>query len=217
MTKRAKTRDEGGPGAGAPASSSPDGGRGRGVRAGDTVSGRGRFGRFRARHPVLCAVVIFAVLMGLFYGFIYSPYVGSESFQPYLALIAKGSGGILRVLGQEISVVDTLVSSPDFSMEIVRGCDAVEPVAAFVAAVLASPVSLWAKVPGILIGAAAMLLINFVRIVSLFFVGIHFPQALDIMHLDIWQATFIVLAICFWAAWVQWATRPGRRQPDAVG
>jgi exosortase/archaeosortase family protein len=162
-------------------------------------------------------VVIFGVLMGLFYGFIHNPYVGSESFEPYLALIARSTGGILGVLGQDISVVNTSVSSPDFSVDIVRGCDAIEPVAAFIAAVLASPVSLWAKIPGILVGATAMVLINLIRIVSLFFVGIHLPKVLDIMHLDVWQAAFIVLAICFWAIWVQWATRAKGRQPNAVG
>ena len=175
--------------------------------ADDLRSDRGWFGRFRAGHPVLCAVVIFAVLMGAFYGFIHSPYVGSDPFQPYLALIARSTGGVLQVLGQDITVEGTSVSSPVFSMDIVRGCDAIEPTAAFVAAVVASPVVFWAKIPGILIGSAALLVINLIRIVSLYFVGVHFPKALDIMHLDVWQAAFVVLAICFWAIWVQWATR----------
>ncbi len=153
------------------------------------------------------AVVIFAVLMGLFYGLIHSPYVGPAPFQPYLALIARTTGGILSILGQDTAVVDTSVTSPEFSMAIVRGCDAIEPTAAFVAAVLASPVSVWAKMPGILVGTMALVVINLVRLVSLFYVGVYFPKALDFMHFDVWQAAFIVLAICFWAIWVQWATR----------
>lgn len=164
--------------------------------------------RVRARFRVVRAVVVFAVLMGFFYGFIHSPFVGSEAFQPYLELIASVSGGLIGFLGQPTSVVDTSVNSPDFSMRIVRGCDAIEPTAAFVAAVLASPVSLWAKIPGILIGTLALVVINVVRLVSLFFVGIYVPSVLDFMHFDFWQAAFIVLAICFWAIWVQWATRP---------
>ena len=92
-------------------------------------------------------------------------------------------------------------------MTIVRGCDAIEPVAAFTAAVFASPVSFWLKIPGVVVGALALLLINLARLVSLFFVGIYFPAAFDLIHMDVWQAAFIVLAICFWAIWVQWATR----------
>ncbi len=51
--------------------------------------------------------------------------------------------------------------------------------------------------------------------VSLFFVGVYVPTVLDFMHFDFWQAAFIVLAICFWAIWVQWATRP-RMEASAV-
>lgn len=114
----------------------------------------------------------------------------------------------MNVLGQETSVTGSAVTSPDFAMRIVRGCDAIEPVAAFAAAVLASPVSLWFKAWGILVGVLALQVINLIRIVSLFFVGVYFPRALDVVHIDVWQAVFVVLAICFWAIWVQWATRP---------
>ena len=154
------------------------------------------------------AVVIFGVLMGAFYAFIHSAFLGDEVFEPYLRLIASISGGLVGFLGHPTSVVDTSVNSEEFSMRIVRGCDAIEPTAAFVAAVVASPVSLWAKIPGILIGTLALLVINLVRLVSLFFIGVYFPKVLDFMHFDFWQAAFIVLAICFWAIWVQWATRP---------
>ena len=207
MTKHGKSRGHQKRRTAGADSAGPVGAREPRAGARDPASEHGWLGRFRGRHPVLCAVVIFAVLMGAFYGFIHSPYVGSDPFQPFLTLIARSTGGVLQVLGQEITVDGTSVSSPVFSMEIVRGCDAIEPVAAFVAAVLASPVALWAKIPGILVGATAMLLINLIRIVSLYFVGVHFPKALDIMHLDVWQAAFVVLAICFWAIWVQWATR----------
>ncbi|MCH9003314.1 MAG: archaeosortase/exosortase family protein [Planctomycetes bacterium] len=178
------------------------------ARSKATGSRGGKTLRVRARFRVVRAVVVFVVLMGLFYGFIHSPFVGPEAFQPYLELIASVSGGLIGFLGQPTSVVDTSVNSPDFSMRIVRGCDAIEPTAAFVAAVLASPVSLWAKIPGILIGTMALVVINVVRLVSLFFIGIYVPSVLDFMHFDFWQAAFIVLAICFWAIWVQWATRP---------
>ena len=190
-------------GAGAPPDARPSVARSKatGSRGGKTL-------RVRTRFRVVRAVVVFTVLMGLFYGFIHSPFVGSEAFQPYLELIASVSGGLIGFLGQPTSVVDTSVTSPEYSMRIVRGCDAIEPTAAFVAAVLASPVSLWAKIPGILIGTMALVVINVLRLVSLFFIGVYVPSVSDFMHFDFWQAAFIVLAICFWAIWVQWATRP---------
>ena len=40
----------------------------------------------------------------------------------------------------------------------------------------ASPPSVWMEVPGIVVGTLGLLLMNLVRVVSLFFVGIHFPS-----------------------------------------
>jgi len=177
---------------------------------------RTRLRRLWSGHPVLRAVIIFVVLIGLFYGFIHTPYVGDEPFHPYLRFIARVTGGILGVLGYDITVADRAISSPDFSMAVVRGCDAIEPVAAFTAAVLASPVSFWLKIPGVVLGSLALLVINLARLVSLFLVGIYFPRAFDLIHMDVWQALFIVLAICFWAIWVQWATRSGSDGLDHV-
>ena len=172
--------------------------------------------RFPIEPRAIKAIVVFIVLMGLFYGFVHTPVNETTAFRPYLELIARVIGKILGVLGHDISVVETTVSSPQFSVEIVRGCDAIEPIAIFLAAVLASPVGVWPKLPGILIGTAGLLLINLFRIVSLFYVGIDYPKAFNMMHEGVWQAAFIVLAIVFWAVWVQWATRHERERPNAA-
>ncbi len=179
--------------------------------------GLGRFARLGRKRPVLRAVVVFVLLIGLFYGFVHTPRTEGDIFQPYLGLIATVTGAIVNLFGHETTVADTFVTSSLFSMQIVRGCDAIEPMAALTAAVLASPVALWTKLPGILVGMLILLVVNLVRLVSLFFIGVHWPKALDVMHEDLWQAAFIVLAIVLWAIWVQWATRSRAGEPDASG
>ena len=52
-----------------------------------------------------------------------------------------------------------------------------------------------------------MLAINLVRIVSLFYIRIHFPAAFEIMHVEVWQALFIFLALLCWIVWAVWAKR----------
>lgn len=192
-------------------------GRESGARKKARASAAGRFVRIGRSRPVLRAVIVFAVLIGLFYGLVHTPRTEGDIFQPYLGLIATVTGSIVNLFGYETNVVDTSIASPAFSMQIVRGCDAIEPAAAFAAAVLASPVALWTKLPGILAGMLILLLVNLVRLVSLFFIGVHWPSALDVMHEDVWQAAFIVLAIVLWAIWVQWATKDKAGEPHASG
>ncbi len=162
-----------------------------------------------AKRPVLRFVVLFGVFMGLFYTCTIIPFAEERVWPAYLLANAQASAGILRVLGEQATTSGESISSPRGSLRIARGCDAVQPSALFVAAVLASPVSMWAKLPGMIIGTASLLLLNLVRIVSLFYIQIHFPRAFEVMHIEVWQALFIFLAIALWAWWAWWAVRRG--------
>ena len=74
---------------------------------------------------------------------------------------------------------------------------------------LASPVALWTKLPGVFIGTFALMSLNLVRIVSLYYVRRYRPDVFEFMHVEVWQALFIFLAVLFWALWAVWATRRG--------
>ncbi len=161
-------------------------------------------GWFASRWPIIKAVAIFAGVMAMFY---VAQYYYTNRIDWYLEGIAATCSWVLDLFGQDTTASGTAIVSQAFSVRIVHGCDALEPTAAFVAAVLASPVSFLRKVPGLAIGIAALLVINLFRIITLYFVGVHWKEAFEMMHVEFWQAVFIVLAIVFWAVWVQWATR----------
>ncbi len=125
---------------------------------------------------------------------------------PYLHFWAKISGSTLEMFGENMTVSGTNISSPRYSVNIKRGCDAFQPSILLVAAVLASPVLAWTKLPGLVFGLLVLMVMNLVRVVSLFYIGIHFSaETFDIMHHDVWQLTFILLAILAWALWALWA------------
>lgn len=153
-------------------------------------------------------LVIFGLCMGLYYLVTLLPPVEKGFFPAYLRLNAAVSGTVLRVFGMEVTVRDqALVSADGPSIEVARGCDAVAPSALFVSAVLASPVPLLSRLAAAAAGTAALMLLNLLRIISLFLVRIHWPRAFEAMHLDVWQALFIFLALVFWAAWASRASR----------
>ncbi len=161
-----------------------------------------------ARHPVFVFLSTFAISMGLFYVVtIFSSYYRTSLLPSYQQMNAAISGMILSLLGQNITVVGDSISTPGFAITIKEGCDAIEPIALFVFAVFAFPVPFLKKIPGIIIGVLILVALNFVRIVSLFLIGLYFPKAFDIMHIDVWQAIFILIAIIFWIFWLQWVTK----------
>jgi exosortase/archaeosortase family protein len=52
-----------------------------------------------------------------------------------------------------------------------------------------------------------LLILNLVRIVSLFLIGVYSPRIFALTHIDVWQALFIFLAVLLWILWLLWATR----------
>ena len=172
-----------------------------------------RPGWFRAKWPVIKFVLIFAVLMGIFEAAWATHTVKNNLFPSYLRLNARAGAGLIRIFGHNAQAAGITISSPRFSIEIARGCDAIEPSAIFLSGVVAFPAPLLAKVYGMLVGTVTLLTLNLVRIASLFFIGIHYPKLFHMVHVDVWQAIFIFLAILLWVIWALWATRP-KAVPD---
>jgi exosortase/archaeosortase family protein len=167
----------------------------------------------RAKGPLIRFVIVFILLIGVFYAF-YVPISQTPAYQSFLAMFAQATGAILSIMGQDVTVIGVDVESSLFHMQIVPGCDGMEAMALFVSAVLASPVSLrlriWFMLPGIL----GVLLVDLVRLVSLFYIGTNWPAALHVMHWDIWPGLLIVIVLSSWLVWARWVWHRQQRVAD---
>ncbi len=182
------------------------------------ASPRGRFQSWRQRkHPVFRFVVVLLLLLGLFEFVAASDFVRNGAIPGYMRFVAKVTGGVMSVWGEEVTVSGSTISSPRFSVNIKKGCDAVQPTALFLAGVLASPVVFWPKIPGIFLGLLFLGSMNIVRVISLFYIGAFMSQrAFAIMHEDVWQVAFIFLSILAWGLWAVWAAQKTVRREDVT-
>jgi exosortase H (IPTLxxWG-CTERM-specific) len=155
--------------------------------------------------PVLRFGLTFGVLMALYYIVALLPWTDGELFPAYLEANAKLSNAVLHWFGQASVVAGATIRSPQFSITIKRGCDALEPSWLFCAAVFAFPAPWRRRLPGVFIGVLAILSLNLVRIVSLYFLGIHLPSFFETMHLEVWPVIFILAALFLWLGWISWA------------
>ena len=90
-----------------------------------------------------------------------------------------------------------------------------DPAALLVAAMVAFPSSWRAKLVGVLAGVATVLVVNVVRIVSLFYIGVHFPRVFEVVHVEVWPTAIMFLALFLFLVWVRYATRPQARRGAA--
>ena len=68
------------------------------------------------------------------------------------------------------------------------------------------------KLLGVVLGLLAIQVINVVRIVSLFYIGIFAPSAFSASHVYVWQSLIILFAVVLWILWVRrYALAPATR------
>lgn len=154
--------------------------------------------------------------MAAFNLFFYMGFSQSGGFNTYLTWNAKVSAAILGRLGDDARVNGVVLSTPRFAMTLMTGCDALQATAIFVFAVLASPtpISMAGRWVPLVLGIVFLLALNVVRIISLYYTGVYYPNAFETMHVDVWQALFIFLPIFLWVIWSRWAVWKKGLKPD---
>ena len=153
-------------------------------------------------NPFVRFFALFIGLMTLFYMFyvwIYEGYLEG----PITGTNAIIGSALINLFGYGTSVDGALIQG-DFVMNVKRGCDAIEPIGLASSIILAYPTVFKRKLPGLLVGVGALLIINLIRIVTLYMTGIHFPKFFEVMHLEVWQFIFIVLAVLYSILWIRW-------------
>lgn len=139
---------------------------------------------------------------------------------PFTAGVARASGAILNALGEPVTAAGTeLRSRSGFAVEILNGCNGVETALLFGAAVLAFPASWKRRLLGLLLGFAAIELVNLARVVTLFWIGRHRPALFSASHTVIWQSLVVLFGVLLFLLWAARFAAPGPpdgRTPDAA-
>jgi exosortase/archaeosortase family protein len=172
------------------------------------LSMKARWQAWYANHgPVLNFGLKFGIALALLYAFLALP-IFDRALYGYLEANAWLANAILRGLGQSTHVSEVTIQSPRFAMAIRRGCDAVEPTWLLCAAMISFPAPFLHKIRGMLAAIVLLQVLNLVRIVTLYWIGIHLPGFFNSAHEELWPTAFIGVAIVFFIAWKEYSHRP---------
>lgn len=149
-------------------------------------------------------MVQFLTLLLAFYILWITPFFQEIVVANFAKYYAGISAFCLNVFGNWVTAIDDVLTGPQFSMSIKNGCDAIEAIAILLCAMLIYPTSYKNKIIGLAIGSSLLVILNIIRIISLYFVGIYIPSIFDVMHISVWQIIFIIVPMLIVMQWMNW-------------
>jgi exosortase/archaeosortase family protein len=161
--------------------------------------------RSQVRFAVTFALV--AALASLAYYFPYPSGSAADVWMAsYLRAYVRCAGALLARLDGSVTVSGLEVHGR-FPFRVTRDCDGMQIDILFGAAVLAFP-STWARrLAGLAVGFVFLAALNLVRLCTLYFVGVYWPEAFDAAHRELWPLLLVIAALGAFLAWAEWLRR----------
>ena len=127
---------------------------------------------------------------------------------PLAGLVASLTQAVLHGIGIAAERAGTVLFVPGgFAYDITIGCTGLLPAAVLAVAILASPATWGAKQRGLVVGVPLLLTVNLLRLVHLFYLGIHAPGHFVLAHTLLWEGTMVLFTFVTWLLWMRWAAR----------
>lgn len=161
-------------------------------------------------HAARRAAIVFVLVTLALFALTWIPAVQRTAVAPYARLLARATAVGLRLVSVPAATLGSEVRHRDaqeqrgadrFAIDVRRGCDGVQAMAIYVAAIIAYPTTLGARLLGLAVGLPLLALLNVFRLASLFLVGLRAPELFEDTHVLVWQSLMILFTLLVWAGW----------------
>jgi archaeosortase B (VPXXXP-CTERM-specific) len=130
-----------------------------------------------------------------------------DELRPALAWLERFTAASVHQLIRPVTDLTTqrgnLVTLDGFAVSIIIECVGLLEMLIYSACVLAFPAPIRARLIGVVVGCAAILVFNLLRIVTLLVVGRHWGDYFDFFHVYFWQATLIAMIVSVLYGWIK--------------
>ena len=154
------------------------------------------------KNPITRFCLLFLVLLVGFSILLSQRSIEQLFSTPITAFIASQAAWILKVIGMDVYARGVSISGEGFSVEILGNCNAIFETMLFLSAIIAFPASIKEKILGGGLGTIFIYLLNLIRVVVLYLIGVYAPDFFDESHVYVSQTIFIVMVAMFWLLWI---------------
>jgi exosortase H (IPTLxxWG-CTERM-specific) len=169
------------------------------------ISHRHRFRRRRKLRVEVRFGLLFVASFALLYWLLMGTHGGATQWNVEDLMtrsVVWVSGQILALLGVAAQVEGAVLRTSGFGVRVLSGCNGMEAIIMYAAAVLAYPASWRAKGVAFLVGLPAIQVVNVARILGLLMVGQYWPAFFHDAHVFVAQGVMICLVAALWFWWI---------------
>lgn len=166
--------------------------------------------------PIIRFIITTIVSLVLFFWLLKTKFFEANFAGPYTDFVAASGRVALRMLGIQARGEGSLITSPEFTVNIMNVCNGLEVTAIFFATVLGFPARWRNKLWGLAIGYPVIYLINIIRIVVLFILGFKMPDIFETVHYYYAQAFVILATVGVWLIWVSLYSAYGTKSSHRI-
>jgi exosortase H (IPTLxxWG-CTERM-specific) len=156
------------------------------------------------KNPMLRFLVLFPIFLAVGFCGLLIPFL-HPAITGFTRGLVEISAMAIRLFGGSADAHHVILQNPSngFAMEVLDGCNGDDVAVLLWAAILAYPASWRQKGKGLVFGTATIYVINFLRIISLFYLGQYNRQWFDFAHLYVWESVFVLLTLTIFWTWVR--------------
>jgi len=123
---------------------------------------------------------------------------------PFNEFLAWSSVQAVNMLGgQQVTYSGTSMSTSKFAIDIAEGCNGIYALSIVIAGIVAFPAPWRSKSIGLVLGIALIMVLNYIRILTLWYAGLTGSFLFEAMHLYVWEFVIIALGAAFWYFWYE--------------
>jgi exosortase/archaeosortase family protein len=162
--------------------------------------------REQLRFAVVFSVLAVAVSFAYYFPYTAGGFVDAW-MSSYLRAYVRCAGAVLSRLDSSVFVSGFDVHGR-FPLRVTRDCDGMQVNILFASAVLAFPASWPRRLFGLTVGCALLVVLNLVRLCTLYFIGVYCPGVFDFAHRELWPLLLVAAALTAFVVWARWLQRP---------
>ena len=129
----------------------------------------------------------------------------------YSGFIVSLVSGVLHIAGIPSTSQGGIINLPNISLDVKYGCNGLEAVMLYSAAVIAFPAPWKKKATGVAAGLLLIQIFNILRIGGLAYAGVHCKKYFDVLHIHIAQGMTIVVSLVIFLAYLDYIGKSGKR------